>query len=624
MFTFTLQSYDLTHINLWYNNTYTLYVRRMTMLSFRAKLTAIIIIMVALSVLAAGLLMLQTYRENHINILKQTLERELLLISAQMDWPKDDAVEAQIDFFSEQSTLIKSLTDARVTYIRGDGIVVGDSNTPDVRELDNHRNREEIIGAMKDGIGYTIRGSTTFNKDMLYVAIATTNPYDQSPFFIRLSFSLAEVEQSIRQLTVVMVVGLAILFVIAALASYRIALSLTRPIEHINQVAKKIKSLDYRARVEHIKQDEIGELAQTINSMAESLQVQMTRIKQNENHLQSVLANMINGVVLMNESGKIVIMNSRAEEILGVSSVNLIGKHYTQIKQQYELLQLINEGFETHTLIHDEINFYYPEERLLELNLVPITEGQYEYGGLLLVLQDVSAFRRLERMRSEFVANVSHELKTPIAAVKGFSETLLAGAVKDEETAMAFLQIIYDESERLNRLIGDILELSKIESRRTSLMLSPVELNGFLKHTIQILEVTSQQKNITVTFDMNEELYIEADEDRLRQIFVNLLSNAINYTPEDGQVTINVSETTHDTVAITISDTGVGIPDKDLPRIFERFYRVDKARSRNSGGTGLGLSIVKHLVDMHKGQISVSSKIGKGSTFIVELPVIHS
>lgn len=594
------------------------------MLSFRAKLTVIIITMVALSVIASGLLMLQTYKENHINVLKQTLERELLLIAAQMEWPDTEEVEAQIDYFTEQSILIKSLTDARVTYIRGDGIVVGDSNSIDVRDMDNHIDREEIIGAMEDGLGYTIRASTTFKEDMLYVAIATTNPYNHEPFFIRLSFSLADVEQSISQLTLVMVVGLCILFAIAALASYRIAQSLTRPIERINQVAKKIKSLDYRARVEHIKHDEIGELANTINSMAESLQVQMTRIKQNENHLQSVLANMINGVVLMDESGKIVIMNNRAEHILGITAVNLIGKHYTQIKQQYELLQLIHEGFDTRTFIHDEINFYYPEERLLELNLVPITEGQQEYGGLLLVLQDVSAFRRLERMRSEFVANVSHELKTPIAAVKGFSETLLAGAVKDEETAMSFLQIIYDESERLNRLIGDILELSKIESRRTALMLTPVELNEFLKHTIQILEVSAQKKNITVNFDLKEELYIEGDEDRLRQIFVNLLSNAINYTPEGGQVTISLQESQADIVAVSITDTGVGIPEKDLPRIFERFYRVDKARSRNSGGTGLGLSIVKHLVDMHKGQISVSSTVGKGSTFVVELPVIHS
>lgn len=593
------------------------------MLSFRTRLTAIIIIMVALSVTASGILMLQTYRENHINVLKQTLERELLLISAQMEWPESNDVEDQIHYFTNQSMLIKSLTDARVTYIRGDGIVVGDSDSNDVHIMDNHLERDEILGAKKDGIGYTIRASSTFHEQMIYVAIVTTNPYNKEPFYIRLSFSLADVEQSINELTIVMVVGLGVLFVIAAFASYRIAQSLTRPIERINQVAKKIKSLDYRARVENIKNDEIGELAHTINGMAESLQIQMTRIKQNENHLQSVLANMINGVVLMDENGRIVIMNNRAEEILGISSVNLIGKSYTQIKQQYELLQLIHEGFESRAFIHDEINFYYPEERLLELNLVPITEGQHEFGGLLLVLQDVSAFRRLERMRSEFVANVSHELKTPIAAVKGFSETLLAGAVKDEETAMSFLQIIYDESERLNRLIGDILELSKIESRRAALILTPVELNEFIRHTIQILDVSAEQKNISVIFNDNEELYIEGDEDRLRQIFVNLLSNAINYTPEGGQVTISVEEKP-DYVAISFSDTGVGIPEKDLPRIFERFYRVDKARSRNSGGTGLGLSIVKHLVDSHKGNISVTSVVGKGSTFVIELPYIHN
>ena len=592
------------------------------MVSFRTRLTFIIISMIALSVIASGMLMLKTYKENHISVLEQTLERELNLIAAQMSWI-EGTTEDEIQYYTEQANLLKSLIDARVTFIRHDGLVVGDSNYI-VAEMDNHLDREEIIDAKEHGIGYIIRESDTLNQNMLYVAISTTNNVTEQPYYIRLAFSLAEVEQSISNLTLVMVVGLVILFVIAALASYRIALGLTKPLERITQVAKRIKSLDYRARVEGNKQDEIGELGNAINAMAESLQIQMTRIKQNENHLQSVLANMINGIVLMDQTGKILIMNNQAEQILGISARQLIGKHYSSIKQQYELLQLIHEGFDSKTFIHEEITFYYPEERLLELNLVPITEGYQEYGGLLLVLQDVSAIRRLERMRSEFVANVSHELKTPIAAVKGFAETLPGGAVKDEETTISFLQIIYDESERLNRLIGDILELSKIESRRARLILTPVEIYQFMADTIQLLDVSAKNKQLIISLDGPRELYIEADEDRLRQIFVNLLSNAISYTPEGGNINIKLEAPTEDVVRIAITDTGVGIPEKDLPRIFERFYRVDKARSRISGGTGLGLSIVKHLVDMHKGTISVTSEVGVGSTFIVELQTIHS
>ncbi|MCM3635353.1 two-component system histidine kinase PnpS [Paenibacillus camelliae] len=592
------------------------------MLSFRARLTTIIISMVALSVIASGLLMLKTFKENHINVLEDTLEREMRLIAAQMEWISGSD-ELLIDFYTPHVQQLKELMETRVTLIKGDGTVIADSDY-NPRDMDNHGHREEIIGAIENGIGKSTRSSDTLQQSMLYVAIPVTNTVSNENYVLRLAISLQEVEQSISSLTVVLVAGLIILFVVAALISYRIALGLTRPLEKITQVAKRIKNMDYRARVDVQKNDEIGELGHAINAMAESLQIQMTRIRQNENHLQSVLSNMINGIVMMDASGSILIMNERAEQILGISAAKLIGRHYREMKQQFELSQLIIEGFETKSHIHEEITFYYPEERLLELNIVPIYQGSSsDLGGVLLVLQDVSAIRRLERMRSEFVANVSHELKTPIAAVKGFAETLLGGAVKDEETTKAFLGIIYDESERLNRLIGDILELSKIESRRAPLILSPVDIKQFMTNTIAILEVSADQKQIEVNLYSPEELYMEGDEDRLRQIFVNLLSNAISYTPEGGKIFVNISLTEQEKVQITIKDTGIGIPEKDLPRIFERFYRVDKARSRGSGGTGLGLSIVKHLVEMHKGTITVESAVGEGTTFTLELPLMH-
>lgn len=258
---------------------------------------------------------------------------------------------------------------------------------------------------------------------------------------------------------------------------------------------------------------------------------------------------------------------------------------------------------------------------------VPMAGNDGVERGMLFLLQDVTAIRRLENMRSEFVANVSHELKTPIAAVKGFAETLLSGGVKDEETARSFLQIIYDESERLNRLIGDILELSKIESKRSPLECSPVHLSTFFEMLSDTLDKVAEKKRISLHLDVPEELFIEADEDKLKQIFLNLLSNSINYTLEGGSVRLKVTSVPTDDepekVIVAVSDTGIGIPKKDVPRIFERFYRVDKGRSRNSGGTGLGLSIVKHLVELHRGTVTVESELGIGSTFSVELPVIQ-
>jgi two-component system, OmpR family, phosphate regulon sensor histidine kinase PhoR len=224
---------------------------------------------------------------------------------------------------------------------------------------------------------------------------------------------------------------------------------------------------------------------------------------------------------------------------------------------------------------------------------------------------------------------VSHELKTPIAAVKGFAETLLAGALNDRETAKSFLQIIFDESERLNRLIGDILELSKIESKRIPLHFSPVHMAEFIEKSLSMMSTEAEKKGIVLSAEVDEDIYLEADEDRLRQIFINLLSNGISYTQDGGKVKVRVEpimmnmDGEYERLRIVVSDTGIGIPKKDLPRIFERFYRVDKARSRISGGTGLGLSIVKHLVELHKGTIRVESEVGMGTKFIIDLPVIH-
>jgi two-component system phosphate regulon sensor histidine kinase PhoR len=604
--------------------------------SFRVRLSIIMIVMVGLSVTAAGIFMVKSFEQNHLEAMQDNMVREMKLVIKNMEWP-DGQPEQQYGYFTNESEMLKKITGSRVTFISGNGTVLGDSDH-DPMTMDNHTHRPEVEAAKQAGIGREIRKSDTLQENMMYVALAV-NPGSANSNIIRFAKSLSDIESSIRELWYVLLIGLLILFVVVAVISYRIALGLTRPLEQITKVAKRIKNMDYQARVKVVNHDEIGELAIAINAMADSLQEQMKRIRQNESQLETVLDNMINGIVMIDRAGNIVLLNRMAEEVLGFSAKELAGRHYAEAKQQYELSQIIQEGLERREHLHDEITFYFPEERLLELNLVPVFHSGEEFGGVLLVLQDVSAIRRLERMRSEFVANVSHELKTPIAAVKGFAETLLGGAVADPATANSFLQIIYDESERLNRLIGDILELSKVESRRVPLQFSPVELSSFTDKTIELLASEAARKHITLDVSVEEGVYVEADEDRLRQIMMNLLSNGINYTPDGGKVSIRVEPIAtgkavpgtqpddllgdYDHIRIWITDTGIGIPKKDLPRIFERFYRVDKARSRSSGGTGLGLSIVKHLVELHKGTISVESTVGVGSTFMIELPVLQ-
>lgn len=598
---------------------------------FRARLTLIFIMLIGVSVLLAGLFMAKMLKDSHIDALKSNMQRELRVILVNMEWKQTGTEAEQIQYFTDQANRLKTSADARVTYIRADGKVLGDSDH-DVATMENHLMRKEVVEARETGVaGSDIRYSTTVERNLLYVVVPVKSEGSgQLIGYVRLAMSLEEIDASIRQVWYGVLLGLLTVFIIAGLISYRVAYGLTRPIEMITRVAQQITNMNYKARVHIRKKDEVGQLGQAINRMADSLQLQMNRILEDESRLKSVLENMISGVMMIDRDGKIVLLNRSGEDILGFSAQELLGKKFDEAKQQFDFTQLIQECIDLREHIRDEMIFYYPSERILEINLSPISLSDDEYAGTLIVLHDITAVRRLERMRSEFVANVSHELKTPIAAVKGFAETLLAGALNDKETAKSFLQIIFDESERLNRLIGDILELSKIESKRIPLQFSPIPLHDFVSNCLNVMNAEAKKKSIELEMQVDQTLYIEADEDRLRQILINLLSNGINYTPEGGKVKIKADSipgekdgAENERVRLTISDTGIGIPKKDLPRIFERFYRVDKARSRSSGGTGLGLSIVKHLVELHKGTIRVESEVGMGSKFIIEMPIIH-
>ncbi|QMV40735.1 two-component system histidine kinase PnpS [Cohnella cholangitidis] len=598
------------------------------MTKFRLKLTALFVILIGFSVLAAGLLMGNSYQKNHQAALREHMIQELHVLNAAAPWPEKGNETEQSAYLQQQAQRFKEIAGMRVTYIRLDGKVMGDSDH-DPQTMDNHLNREEVQQALSDGTGSSVRHSDTLKQNMMYVAITVSpDKIEADQGVIRLAMSLGDVESSLNNMWIALIFGLFLLFAVAAVVSYRVALSVTRPLERMTSAAKRMANMDYAIRVPEGGRDEVGELARALNAMSGSLQEQLDEIRLNETRLQSVLDNMMSGVVMIAHDGRITLYNREAELLLGSTVQERVGRSYNEIRQHFELVGLIREVLAYPVTVHEELTVYYPEERLLEINIVPMTMSGDEEPGLLLVLQDVTAIRRLERMRSEFVANVSHELKTPVAAVKGFAETLLSGAMNDPDTARSFLTIIQDESDRLNRLIGDILELSKIESRRSPLQFSPIDLPMFLGRMSELLSAEAAKKDIELDVQVEDGLFLEADEDRLGQIVMNLMQNGINYTPEGGRVKVRAeivaeSDGEEEFVRITVSDTGIGIPKKDIPRIFERFYRVDKARSRSSGGTGLGLSIVKHLTELHHGTIRVESTVGVGSQFILELPLIQ-
>lgn len=590
-------------------------------MNFRMRLSLIFILMIGFSVLSSGVFLVKMVKETHLEALRVSMLRELRIIQSSTDW-------VHLDKKAEQ---LMEMNDTRVTFIDVSGIVLGDSEHDPV-SMDNHLDRGEIKEASKskEAVGYSIRHSETVNRDMLFAAIPVYENGGVQLGYIRIAMSLETIDAITNKMWLLLVSGLFAYFIIAGLISFRIALGLTKPLEKATEVAKQISKMNYKARVQVTGRDEVGQLSEAINGMADSLQLQMNRIRDGESHLNNVLDNMNNGVMLIDQQGRIVLLNRMAEDILGFSAAELIGRQYEETYQHNELIRLIRECMNTNEHIRDDLLFYYPEERVLEANLVPISEND-QNNGIVIVLHDITAIRRLERMRSEFVANVSHELRTPITAIKGFAETLISGAMDDKETAMAFLQIIHDESNRLNRLIEDTLALSKIESKLAPMQFAPVDMEMFMTNTIEMVRQVADTRSIKIEQVIEGKLFMEADEDRLRQIMINLLSNAITYTPERGTVKVIVEPFTDgehtaiedEMIRIIVKDTGIGIPKKDLPRIFERFYRVDKARSRSSGGTGLGLSIVKHLVELHNGTVRVESTVGVGTSFIIEIPMIQ-
>ena len=515
--------------------------------------------------------------------------------------------------FNEEITL-------RYTIIARDGTVIADSES-DIESMDNHLNRPEIDAVLvkNQELGESVRLSDTRDMSMMYVAI----PVEADGELIgavRTSVSTQSIDNAISAIWTTLSAILFIILLVSVISAALLSYNITKPINRVINVTKRLQNKDYSARINADYSGEIGNLNTSVNALAASLQAHVNEIEESEKQLNSILSNLVSGVVLIDDKGKVDLTNHATERFLSKHTSKIDGKEYTYVFGPLGIDHLIETVIEDNVKRHDEAHIYFPEERILDVHIAPYYSQGWQQRGAIIVLHDITDIRRLEKMRSEFVANVSHELKTPITSVKGFAETLLSGDVPDEATAKQFMQIIYDESERLNRLITDLLELSKIEKQAMPLNITEVNLNEIIGNSTQTISKFARDKNITLHLPSDENpIYVEADEDRLGQIVLNLVANAVNYTSDNGDIYVDAEERSSK-VVLTVRDTGMGIPEEALDRLFERFYRVDKARSRHSGGTGLGLAIVKHLVESHEGKIYVKSVEGVGSTFTVELP----
>ncbi len=511
----------------------------------------------------------------------------------------------------------------RFTVIDDEGNVIADSEN-DPETMDNHKNRPEFEAVFSSGeeYGETIRYSETQDLNMMYIATPVVKD-GETIGAIRTSLSLQIIDDAMQALGLSLAIILGVMLVLTTSAGIIIARSITKPIDSVMDVTRRLGEKDYSSRVNTKVSGEIGELSSAVNTLAANLQRQMKEIQENEQQLTSIMSNMVSGVMLVNQDGKVELINSAMEKFFSQHSENVVGQPFDKVGEGIGLGELIRQVFEDNSKIHDEVHSYYPEERIMDAHLAPYYGQGWQQKGVIIVLHDITDIRRLEKMRSDFVANVSHELKTPVTSVRGFSETLLSGEVQDEETEKQFLTIIHDESQRLDRLIRDLLNLSKIERQEIPLNIETIDLTELIHETAVTLQGSAEQKQTQLILpNEDKKVMLEADRDRIRQIILNLLANGINYTLDDGTVEVSLRENLYE-IRLIVSDNGIGIPEESLDRIFERFYRVDKARSRHSGGTGLGLAIVKHLIESHKGRIEIESTEGEGTTITVILPKIQ-
>lgn len=343
------------------------------------------------------------------------------------------------------------------------------------------------------------------------------------------------------------------------------------------------------------------------------------RLENENNHMQAVQNSMAEGVIALDKESRVLSVNPAIEKIFNILKKDAEGKFFLESIRNNDISEIINTVLKKGEFISKELNLVWPIQRVFQINASPLFENG-AVNGCLAVLHDITEIRKLERIRSDFVANVSHELKTPLTSIKGFVETLLEGAILDKENGYNFLKIIQNHAERLNSLINDLLDLSYIESKEISLNAEELKIRGLLDEVLSAFNTQLNKKSIAVDNSLPPDLSVRADRDKIGQVLVNLIDNAIKFNREKGFIKI-YSRDSQDKIKITVEDSGPGIPAKDIPRIFERFYRVDKARSRELGGTGLGLSIVKHLVELHGGSAGVESAEGLGSKFWFTLPL---
>lgn len=583
------------------------------------------------TVSSVGFLVLREYRRDIGERMEQSLRYELVALADLVDGSRPnltlEGIQSQVD-------QVAKATGRRITVVAADGAVIADSDAV-ASEMDNHGSRPELVAAQELGFGVERRRSATVGRELLYVGHGP-GELGVKRDMVRVAVDLEFLDRDEAAVGRLILLGGGIASILALVVGAFIVRRISYPLDHMRRVVNALGAGDYSARVPGVgavkRGDELGEMAGALNRLGYDLGQTVADLSAGQERLRAMVAGMIEGVIAVDEGDRVTFSNYAARKMLGLQGAGPDGEtaEFTGRVQGKIWAEVRGAGLESLlTAARRSDAAAQCELELSSTDVDAVVRAQAhrfmdgERVGVVIVLQDVSEVRRLERVRRDFVANVSHELKTPLTSIRGYVETLLDGAIDDEEHNIRFLEKIENNVHRLNHLVTDLLSLARIESEVGSLTLRPVDLHSVVNEALRRHERTAQLRDQTLESESCAgSVRVLADLEALTQIIDNLIDNGLKYTPDAGTVMVRVRrDGSH--AFLEVQDTGVGIPDEDQARIFERFYRVDKARSRAVGGTGLGLSITKHLAQAMGGGVELESEMGSGSLFRVMLQLVE-
>jgi two-component system phosphate regulon sensor histidine kinase PhoR len=578
---------------------------------FRTRIFAAILGVAAVALALATVIIAWELRRDERAAIEQRLTDQARLIAELLSHPTATLPDGALD---DEADRLATFIDDRVTFIAADGTVVGDSTVDGdaLAALENHLSRPEVQAARERGLGIVERYSVTVSRDMLYAAVPARHP---RVAYVRVSLPLTAVSAQLRRVGLRALAAFALATPFAVVCAWLFSVLLSRRVNAIAKVAERYGKGDLTRATHDYGSDELGAVARALDASARELGTRLEELSRDRARMQAILSGMVEGVLVVDRQGRLQLVNKAAQTMLRVEP-SATGRSYVEVIRHPDIAAQLAAALEGHEADSLELALPRDPDRtfLARAASVAGTGG----GGAVLVLHDITDLRRADQIRRDFVANVSHELRTPLTAIRGYVEALLDDDDRDPHTQQ-FLEIIDRHSTRMERLVKDLLRLARLDAKQEPLDIAPCSLQQLFTTVVADLapniEAKRQQVSIHVEPDAAS---IQADPAKLHDVLRNLVENAVNYSPDQAVIEL-AARRGEGAVVITVSDSGPGIPPEDLGRVFERFYRVDKSRSR-PGGTGLGLAIVKHLVELHNGTASVANRPEGGATFTITLP----